>query len=235
MKQNNVTQKGLIVGIVLLFLTISFSPIINVDGNTVPQAIGDVPITFFECKADGTVKRTVFRMSPEQADSFHEEMANAQDLETKLSIYKKNNLISQDITVDTLQAEMQEKAQRRGLTQNGLISLFRIKRSPFPSNVYRNINCSVSGSDPTFDGFRFPIFRTGYLFNYISGSYRFESKGDLGEFRLEYPYDISLIGFVGIIEIGYHETWRWIEYSGFCVYAQAKSKYPPLTICFQQE
>jgi hypothetical protein len=226
MTQNNVTNKCLIVGIVLLFLTIGFSPIINADGNTIPQAIGDVPITIFECKADGTVKRTVFMMSPEQADRFHEEMRNAQDLEMRLSIYKKYNLISQDVTVDTLQAGIEEKAQRMGLTQNGLISLFRINRSPFPSNVYRNIFCSVSGSDPTFYGFHFPILRTrGYLINYISESYVFESKGDLGEFKLWSPYRIFLIGFVGIIEMGYHESWRWIQYDGFCVYAQAKSNY----------
>jgi hypothetical protein len=224
MIQNTIIKKGLIVGIVLLFLTIGFSPIITAQDNT--KSIGSVPITILEYKADGTVEKTVVRMTREQADNFQEEMRNAQDLETKLSIYKKYNLISQDVTVDSLQAGMQEKAHRMGLAQNGLISLFRVNRSPFSSNVYRNRNCSVSGTDPTFYGFHFPIVRTkGYLFNYISESYVFESKGDLGEFRLWYPYGIILIGFVGIIEMGYHNSWRWIHYNGFCVYSQAKSNY----------
>ncbi len=51
-------------------------------------------------------------MSPEQADSFHEEMRNAQDLDIRLSIYKKYNLISQDVTVDSLNAGIEERARK---------------------------------------------------------------------------------------------------------------------------
>ena len=220
--QNTIVRKGLIVGIILLFLTIGFSPIINADGNTIPQAIGDVPITILEYKADGTVERTVFRLSREQADSFHEEMRNAQDLETKLSIYKKYNLISDDVTVDSLRAGMQEKTQKMGLTQNGLMPLIRVNRSPFPSNVYRNRNCSVSGNEPVFYGFKFWFFF--YCF-FITGGCPIKSKGDWGEFELEMADPIILIGFVGIMEVGYHNSWRWINYDGYCVYAQAKSDY----------
>jgi hypothetical protein len=221
MIQNNTVKKGLIAGIVFLFLTIGFSPIINADGNTIPQAIGDVPITILEYKADGTVKRTVFRMSREQADSFHEEMVNAQDLDTRLSIYKKYNLISQDVTVDKLQAGMQEKAQRMGLTQDGLMSLFGIKRSPFPSNIYRNINCSVSGNEPTWDGFHLPIIvRRPNIFDFITKC-SIKSNGDWGEFDI-YARFITLVGFVGIMEGGRHNNWGWFHYDGFCVYAQAR-------------
>jgi len=222
-------RKWLTIGIILSFLTIGTSPIINAQDDTVPQAIGRVPITILEYKADGTVERTVFRMSPGQADSFHEEMRNTQDLEMRLSIYKKYNLISEDITVDSLQAGMQDKAQRMGLIQNGLISLFRINRSPFPSNVYRNINCSVSGNDPTFYGFCFSLFRPLHpspkILTVISGGCPIKSKGDWGEFDLEIADPIILIGFVGIIEMGYHNSWRWIQYDGYCVYAQAKGEY----------
>jgi hypothetical protein len=221
MIQNTIVKKGLIVGIVLLFLTIGFSPIINADGNK----IGSIPITIFECKADGTVKRTVFRMSPEQADSFHEEMRNAQDLETKLSIYKKYNLISQDITVDSLREGMEERAQRMGLAQNGLMSLFRIKRSllPPPPNLYTNINCSVSG-DNDCGGFYFVgplIFWLIFGRCFLILDCSFYSKGDLGEISLPYADLIILLGFEGIVDMGYHETWRWVQYSGFCAYALA--------------
>jgi hypothetical protein len=223
MTQHNVTHKGLIVGIVLLFLTIGFSPIINAQDNT--KSIGSVPITILEYKVDGTVERTVFRLSPEQADSYYEEMRNVQDLDTRLSIYKKYNLISQNVTADTLQAGMQEKAQRMGLTQDGLMPQFRGNRS-LRLHVYRNIFCSVSGGEGEFDGFCFPPVsgaRHIGMFFFITGggdSY-IESKGLLGEFYLDEYLFVKLVGFVGIIEIGIHHLLqRWIHYDGFCVYVK---------------
>jgi hypothetical protein len=220
MMQNTIVKKGLIVGIALLLLTIGFSPIINADGNT----IGSVPITILEYKADGTVKRTVFRMSHEQADSFHKEMRNAQDLDTRLSIYKKYNLISQDVTVDSLRTGMEEKAQRMGLTQNCLMSLFKIKRSLVPPHVYRNINCSVYGDEAPWYGFYWPTLILLLLFriSYLIWDTSIYSKGELGEFNLPYADLIILGGFVGEVDMGYHETWRWFHYSGFCAFVEAR-------------
>ena len=219
-------KKCFVVGIVLLFLTIGFSPIINADGNTIPQAIDDVPITILEYKADGTVERTVFRLSREQADSFHEEMANAQDLETKLTIYKKYNLISPDITVDSLRAGMEERAQEMGLTQDGLMSRFRSNQSLLPLFVRRNIFCSVTGGAPTWDGFCFPPLTsvTGWarrigVFFFITDC-SIETLGLLGTFHLDCLF-VKLVGFVGIIRWGYRNSWRWLDYDGFCVYAKA--------------
>jgi len=219
-------KKGFVVGIIILFLTIGFSPIINADGNTIPQAIGDVPITIIECKADGTVERTVFRMSREQADSFYEEMRNAQDLDTRLSIYKKYNLISQDITVDSLQAGMEERARGMGLTQDDLMSQFRSNQSLFPPFVRRNIFCYVTGGEAVWNGFCFPPITgvTGWvrhigLFFFITGC-SIETLGLLGTFYLECLF-VKLVGFVGIIRTGSHNNWRAIGYEGFCVYTKA--------------
>jgi hypothetical protein len=222
MTQNNVTHKGLIVGIVLLFLTIAFSPIINADGNKVPQTIGDVPITIFECKADGTIEKTVVRMSQEQADNFNKEMRNTHDLNARLSIYKKYDLISHNITADSLQSGMKEKAQTMGLTQDNLISQFRSNRSLFPPLVRRNIFCSVSGGEGYWNGFCFPpIIRgvrlIGLFFFIIECS--ITSKGLLGEFYLQGLF-VKLVGFVGIIEVG-SSKWRYIDFDGFCVYVKA--------------
>jgi hypothetical protein len=221
MIQNTIIKKGLIVGIVLLFLTIGFSPIITAQDNT--KSIGSVPITILEYKADGTVEKTVVRMSPEQADNFHEEMRNAQDLDSRLSIYKKYNLISQDVTADTLQAGMQEKARSMGLTQDDLMSQFRSSQSLFPPFVRRNIFCYVSGGEPTWDGFCFPPITSGVrhfgLLIFITDC-SIETLGLLGTFSLE-CFFVKLVGFVGIIEWGYHNTWRGLNYDGFCVYTKA--------------
>jgi hypothetical protein len=227
MVKNNMVWNGLVVVIVFLLMTIGFTPIINANINTTTQTIGNVPITILECKADGTVQRTVFMMSPEQADSFHDEMRNAQDLETKLSIYKKYNLISQDITVDSLREGMEERAQSIGLTQNGLMSQFRSSQSLLPPFVRRNIFCYVDGGEATWDGFCFPPI-TGFtfwarhlgLFFFIVGS-NVETLGLLGTFYLDNCLFVKLVGFVGIIRTGTHNTWRAIDFEGFCVYMKA--------------
>jgi len=226
MVKNNMVWNGLVVVIVFLLMTIGFTPIINANINTTTQTIGDVPITILECKADGTVQRTVFMMSPEQADSFHDEMRNAQDLETKLSIYKKYNLISQDITVDTLRAGMEERAEEMGLTQDGLMSQFRSSQSLLPPFVRRNIFCYVHGYGSPWYGFCFPPITgfTGWtrhlgLFFFITGC-DIETLGLLGTFYLDDCLFVKLVGFVGIIEKGYR-NWRWMNYEGFCVYTKA--------------
>jgi len=231
MDKNPLLWKGLAVGIILLFVGVTIAPTINAQDNSKSILIDSIPIIVLEYKSDGTVERTVVRMTREQADNYHEEMRNAQDLDTRLSIYKKYHLISQDITVDSLRAGMEERAQKMGLTQDGLMSQFRSNRS-LRLRVYRNIFCSVSGSDATWDGFCFPPMLDGYgvrhlgLFFFITGGVFFYigTKGLLGEFYLDECLFVKLVGFVGIIEIGlgHHNPFeRWIDCDGFCVYVKA--------------
>ncbi len=213
-------KKGFTTGIILLFLMIGFSPIINAQDNT--KSIGNVPITIFEYNADDTVERTVYRMSHEQAVSFHEEMRNAKGLDARLSIYKKYNLISEDVTFDSLHEGMEIRAQKMGLTQDDLISQFRSNRSLFPPFVHRNLFCSVTGGEGYWTGFCFPpIFRgvrlLGMFFFIIECS--ITSKGLLGEFSLQ-CLTVKLVGFVGIIEAG-SSKWPFIDIDGFCVYCKA--------------
>jgi hypothetical protein len=217
-------KKCLAVGIILLFLTIGFSPIINADNtvNSVQETIERVPITIFEYKPDGSVEQTVVKITHEQADSFHEEMRNAQDLDTRLCIYKKYNLISQNATVDSLRAGMEEKAQIMGLSQNDLVSQLRRNRSLFPPVARRNIFCSVSGGEGYWTGFCLPPIVRGHrllgLFFFIIEC-SVTSKGLLGEFYLQCLF-VKLVGFVGVIEVD-SSKWRYIDYDGFCVYVKA--------------
>ena len=227
MKKYPPMGKCLSVGIILLFLTIEFSPIINAHDNPVYETIDRVPITILECKADGTVQRTVFRMSPEQAESFHEEVANAQDLETKLSIYKKYNLISQDITVDTLRAGMEERAQEMGLTQEGLMSQFRSSQSLLSPFVRKNIFCAISGYQ--FGGVPFMLlfFRLSNLgdrttnfdiVDFIIGGLSVSVEGLWGIFYMDSVF-VKLLGFVGVLYV-YWRNHYGFELDGFCVFTK---------------
>ena len=142
-------RKCLAIGIILLFVGVTIAPTINAQDNDKSILLDSIPITVLEYKSDGTVERTVVRMSSEQANSYNEEMANTQDLDTKLSIYKKYNLISQDVTVDTLRTGMHEKAQKMGITQNKLECMIKDKiknNLPFINeHKYINYNCTVEG------------------------------------------------------------------------------------------
>ena len=217
-------RKWLAIGIILLFIGVAIAPTINAQDNDKSILLDSIPITVLEYKSDGTVERTVVRMSSEQANSFHEEMRNTHDLDTRLSIYKKYNLISDDVTVDSLRSGMEERAEEMGLTQDGLMSQFRSSQSLFPPLlVRRNIFCSVSGGEPTWDGFCFPPITSGVrhfgLLIFITDC-SIETLGLLGTFSLE-CFFVKLIVFVGIIEWGYHNTWRGLNYDGFCVYTKA--------------
>lgn len=219
-------KKCFTVGIILLLLTIGFTPILNANINATTQTKEDVPITILVYKGDGTAERTDFLMSAEQADNFREEMENAQDLETRLSIYKKYNLISDEITVDWLQQGMQERAQTMGLTQNGLMSLFGENQSLLLPFVRRNLFCYARGHSIGWHGRSFPpvillkeVRYIGLSF-YITGLDRFETIGLLGYSHFEPCIFVKLVGFVGVLRaIQLRE--RHIDFEGFCVFTKA--------------
>jgi hypothetical protein len=229
-------RKCLAIGIILLFVGVTIAPTINAQDNDKSILLDSIPITVLECKADGTVEKTVVRMSREQADSFYEEMRNAQDLEMRLSIYKKYNLISQDVAVDSLQAGMQEKAQRIGVSQDSLISLIKNNRSLFQRNVYRNIFCSIYGytyqsGRPILIPFGTSLFNLIYFFSntklhcidaidFIIGKLPISTKGELGEFECN-SIIVTMVGFVGIMYYFHHNIDWGFELDGFCAYVKA--------------
>lgn len=248
MTQNSVAKRGLIVGTVLLFLAIGFSPIINAHNNTtqpksspIPQTSDTVPITVFEYKPDGTVEKTVVRMTREQADNFNREMTSAKDLDTRLSIYKNYNLISQDITADTLQTGLQEKAQRIGLTQDTLERMISNTHSLSNKQRYYNLFCVLS--DDEMGGISFIVIPFGLSFityyflpiptgnggipsvdvlDYVIGSFgNFRVSGALGSIQGYFHGIIKMIGFVGIMYQGYAHNSAFIQgFDGFAIYVK---------------
>jgi hypothetical protein len=112
-------RKWLATGIILLFVAIAFFPITNARNNTIvpkpfstPEKV--VSITVLEYKADGTIGKYVVKMTQGQAERLNRELSGVKDLDIQLSIYKKYNLIPQDVTAEKLRRGMEEKAQRLG-------------------------------------------------------------------------------------------------------------------------
>jgi hypothetical protein len=149
-------RKSLAVCIILLFVAMTFSPIINAQNNTIvsksfsiPEKENTVSITVLEYKPDGTIGKSVVKLPKIQADKLRGELNNVKDLDTRLSIYKKYNLIPQDVTAETLRLGMEERAQRIYPGSEKLQKFITNSNSHF----YVDLNCRVE--EEIFYGLRF--------------------------------------------------------------------------------
>jgi hypothetical protein len=165
MGKNPLIGKCLVVGIILLFVGIACSPAISAYDDTIlsksfsiPKKDDMVSITILEYRPDGTIGKSVVKLSKIQAEKLRGELNNVKDLDTRLSIYKKYNLIPQDVTAETLRLGMEEKAQRLGLTKEKLEQFasnniasnnWKNNRVLFPFNIYIDTDCHIfANADP---------------------------------------------------------------------------------------
>ena len=149
-------RKCLAIGIILLFVGITCLPTINAHDDaiiskafSIPKKEDTVSITVLDYKPDGTIGKSVVKMSPEQVVKLREELTDVKDLDTRLSIYKKHNLIPQNVTADTLRLGMEERAQRIYPESEKLQKFITNSNSHF----YVDLNCRVEGE--IFYGLRF--------------------------------------------------------------------------------
>jgi hypothetical protein len=247
-------RKWLAVGITLLFVAIAFSPATNARNDALlPKAVSnsenDVSITVLEYKPDGTIEKSIVKMSQEQTEKFKGELNGVKDLDTRLSIYKKYHFIPQDATAEKLRLGMEEKAQRIGLTQEKLDQIVSTDSLNLENTLnllkfrltYINFKCSICG-----DGFFLIIpFGTAslkilpyYLFKKnitchdihdtiigFAGTFNI-SGGLLPNREIEMEEGVlKLIGFVGYMSWIYVNT-PWVKYyyssfEGYSVYIRA--------------
>jgi len=230
----NVLRKSRVVGIILLFVGITFSPVISAYDDaivsktfSVPKNVDMTPITVLEYKPDGTIGKSVVKMSREEAEKLRTELDGADDTSLRLSIYKKYGLIPQDVTLVTLQAGLTENAQRLGLTRQKLEQIASIDRNLFLSHgnqislKFININmfCNVDGDFVM--SILLPIGLSFFTF-YILRQYEFKvldlrdtilslfsgivtTNGLLPDFWSQHGFSFTkIIGFVGYLYIPYY-------------------------------
>jgi len=109
-------KKILSLGIIAIFIGLTLSPSINANINrkqpiavlnATDQEIVEIVIT--EYKSDGTIEKSTLKMSYIKVKGLRKELKDVKDEEERLSIYKKYDLISQDVTSEKLRADMEEK------------------------------------------------------------------------------------------------------------------------------
>ena len=150
-------RKWLAIGIIVLFVGIAFSPAISAYDYTIfskafslPMKDDMVSITVLEYKPDGTIGKSIVKLSTIQVESLRAELNDVKGLDKQLSIYKKYNLIPQDATAEKLRLGMEEKAQRLGVTNKKIkdfITKFNSTYSPQRLKFFcMNFKCIVEGS-----------------------------------------------------------------------------------------
>jgi hypothetical protein len=157
MEKNNLIKKGVVVAVILLFIGLAFSPSINANTDIkLPKAVQNatedeiVEIIVTEYRSDGTIEKSAIEMPRIKAKELRKELNDVKDEEERLSIYKKYDLITQDVTCGQLRANMEEKAQRIGLIKNKLETISSVAETNLPNFLnnfvfVKNYKCSING------------------------------------------------------------------------------------------
>ena len=150
-------KKLLVVGVIVLFLGLAIAPSINANINRkLPRAVLNatddeiVEIIVTEFKLDGTIEKSTVEMSCQKAKELRKELKDVKNEEVRLSIYKKYNLISQDVTREQLRADMEERAWIIRISKNKIENIPSFAGTNLPNllNYFvsvKNYMCLVSG------------------------------------------------------------------------------------------
>jgi hypothetical protein len=250
-------RKGLAVGIILLFVGVTIAPAINANDDKIvskpfslPKNEDMIPITVMEYRPDGTIGKSVVKLSKIQVEKLRTELKNAKDLDIRLSICKKYNLIPQNVTIETLRLGMNEKALEMGITQNKLECMVKNEITNYQTlsnkSDYMNLLCTVDGYGYSriIGGFHlipfgssiFTIFYNGLnrqyggmmhsfdFYDLLIGTLWFYSSGILGSFSGKFHGIIRFVGFVGIMYY-FNDFWTgFMKYFiGSAVFVRATS------------
>jgi hypothetical protein len=146
------------VGIILLFIIMAFSPLVNANPNTttlsskIASKVTTVRIIVSEYRADGSIKRVPVVMSREEFMKMRGELQGTATMDEKLSVYKNHGLIPENITAEKLHQGMIEKAKKIGSLENQRNTVSfqnQDKKSstddPFLFTTIADYNTSVNG------------------------------------------------------------------------------------------
>jgi len=142
--RNNLLKKGLVVGIILLFIGIAVAPSLSAQLNRntskiTPNLNDNQTIEFIvtEFKSDGTKEDTILELSHEQAIKLIKDLKVTINPEEKLSLFKNYGFIPEYVTLEQLRLGMEEKTEINGLNEG--------KLGIFGDFLKLNLMCSVFG------------------------------------------------------------------------------------------
>jgi len=160
MQTTSILRKCLAVGIILPFIGTAVIPSINASINNQsiqerlpPATTKTIEVIRYEYKSDGSIEKKVLEVPQNEVRAFQDELRFAQTTEEKLDLYKKYNLVPQNVSMDTLRKNFNEYVQRVNSTKTSIENyaqnintIQHLKRSSYIQIVI-NTDCTVDGGD----------------------------------------------------------------------------------------
>jgi hypothetical protein len=140
-------KKLLVIGVIGLFLGLACAPSITANVFKKSELV-EIPVV--EYNKNGEIKKTIVEITHEQLKKLRKELQEVDSIEDRLSIYKKYNLIPQDVTTEKLHEGIEERAKKMGFTKKriqDIVNFYKAKLSIFEIfNLLISFMCSVSCS-----------------------------------------------------------------------------------------
>jgi hypothetical protein len=153
-------KKSLAIGIIFLFIGVAVAPSINAKINDqliqerLPSATTKtIKVIRYEYKSDGSIDKKVLEVPQNEFRTFQDEFRFAKTMEEKLDLYKKYDLVPQNVSMDTLRKNFNEYVQRINTSKTSIENyaqnintIQHLKRSSYIQIVV-NTDCYVDGGD----------------------------------------------------------------------------------------
>jgi hypothetical protein len=226
-------KKLLALGIIFLFIGVAVAPSINanihdqsIQQSLPPVTTKTIEVIRYEYKSDGKIEKKILEMPQNEFYKFQDEFRFTQTTEEKLDIYKKYDLIPQNVSMASLRKNFHDDVERVSQSSTSIINYAqntfkKIHLKNFsPSGFMVNTNCDVYGEDgftlrlslglsPFVGRFNFLLLLLSpgweaqsrdFVLCRVSGYGDILTNGTLGEkFCAGQPFFLSMMGFVGYI------------------------------------
>ena len=121
--ESNLIKKGLAVAVILLFIGVAFTPSISANVSRASIDSGMAKITVSQYNEDGTVEKTIVKLSKEKALELAKQPKHTDDPEERFLLYKEYGLIPEDVTRVQLRQKMLSVAEQLGITGEKIESI----------------------------------------------------------------------------------------------------------------
>lgn len=235
MQTTSILRKCLAVGIILPFIGTAVIPSINASINNQsiqerlpPATTKTIEVIRYEYKSDGSIEKKVLEVPQNEFRTFQSEFHIAKTTEEKLDLYKKYDLIPQNVSMETLRNNFNDYVGRvskskitiENCTQN-LISEKVSKSNSYYKrilNTYCTVEADGIGSLRFGLGLSVILGRINVLTNYFL-NFNFPSI-DIIILRLSLMGGVETTGESGHQDCyGIYFLWSLIGFVGYCFIA----------------
>ncbi len=120
---SSLINKGLAVAVILLFIGVAFASSISANVSRASIDNGITKITVSKYNEDGTVEKTIVKLSKEKALELAKQPKHTNDPKERFLLYKEYGLIPENVTRVQLRQKMLSVAEQLGITGEKIESI----------------------------------------------------------------------------------------------------------------